>query len=220
MTNLWFKVPYRVVAISLAPIGQKSVANTRMVTTKNTAGSAAPTGAQRPSSASRSAVWHGSADVESTRVEEIAAETLESTGEMLRNAVASLEEFKGQLQKNTEMALVKLAYEIARKVIHREVKTSPDIVQYLAREVLRRAENATQVTLLCNARDLAALQNNAELIFWLEEHKKQFSFRPDSRVGRGGCVLETEHGMIDARIESQLAEIEHEIFDISPPGAD
>ncbi|MDE6719871.1 MAG: flagellar assembly protein FliH, partial [Treponemataceae bacterium] len=38
----------------------------------------------------------------------------------------------------------------------------------------------------------------------------------DSSVERGGCIVETDFGAIDARISSQLAELEEKILEISP----
>jgi flagellar assembly protein FliH len=38
----------------------------------------------------------------------------------------------------------------------------------------------------------------------------------DSTVGPGGCIIETDFGEIDARISSQLAELEAKILEVSP----
>jgi flagellar assembly protein FliH len=38
----------------------------------------------------------------------------------------------------------------------------------------------------------------------------------DSSVDRGGCIVETDFGAIDARISSQLTELEQRILEISP----
>ena len=38
----------------------------------------------------------------------------------------------------------------------------------------------------------------------------------DSSVEKGGCIVETDFGAIDARISSQLNELEEKIMEISP----
>ena len=38
----------------------------------------------------------------------------------------------------------------------------------------------------------------------------------DSSVDKGGCIVETDFGAIDARISSQLSELENKILEISP----
>ena len=48
------------------------------------------------------------------------------------------------------------------------------------------------------------------------EGVKTINIVEDSSVDQGGCVIETDFGEIDARIASQLAEIENRILEISP----
>ena len=38
----------------------------------------------------------------------------------------------------------------------------------------------------------------------------------DTTVDRGGCIIETDFGQIDARISSQLHEIEEKILELMP----
>lgn len=38
----------------------------------------------------------------------------------------------------------------------------------------------------------------------------------DSTVEKGGCIVETDFGAIDARISSQLTEVENRVMEISP----
>jgi flagellar assembly protein FliH len=38
----------------------------------------------------------------------------------------------------------------------------------------------------------------------------------DTSIDAGGCIIETDFGEIDARISSQLAELEARILEISP----
>ena len=48
------------------------------------------------------------------------------------------------------------------------------------------------------------------------ENIKNVHVVEDSSVDRGGCIVETDFGAIDARISSQLAELETKILGISP----
>jgi flagellar assembly protein FliH len=45
---------------------------------------------------------------------------------------------------------------------------------------------------------------------------KSITVLEDSSVDRGGCILETDFGQIDARISSQLSEIEERILELAP----
>jgi hypothetical protein len=48
------------------------------------------------------------------------------------------------------------------------------------------------------------------------EGVKGIQVAEDSTVDPGGCIIETDFGEIDARISSQLAEMESKILEISP----
>ena len=48
------------------------------------------------------------------------------------------------------------------------------------------------------------------------ENVKSVTVVEDSSVDRGGCVIETDFGQIDARISSQLHEIEEKIIELTP----
>ena len=48
------------------------------------------------------------------------------------------------------------------------------------------------------------------------ENVKGITVLEDSTVEKGGCVVETDFGSIDARISSQLTELENKILDVSP----
>jgi flagellar assembly protein FliH len=48
------------------------------------------------------------------------------------------------------------------------------------------------------------------------EGAKSIQVVEDSTVDQGGCIIETDFGEIDARITSQLAELETKILEMSP----
>jgi flagellar assembly protein FliH len=48
------------------------------------------------------------------------------------------------------------------------------------------------------------------------EGAKSIQVVEDTSVDEGGCIIETDFGEIDARIASQLAELESKILEISP----
>jgi flagellar assembly protein FliH len=63
-----------------------------------------------------------------------------------------------------------------------------------------------------NPQDLETMQNGDSMM--ADELKKLAPVQivPDDSVSRGGCLLESEFGRIDQRIESQLARIAEELI--------
>ena len=70
------------------------------------------------------------------------------------------------------------------------------------------------------------LKVNLEDVKLTSEHTKEFiehvenvediSILEDSSVEKGGVIVETDFGSIDARISSQLTELENKILEVSP----
>jgi flagellar assembly protein FliH len=48
------------------------------------------------------------------------------------------------------------------------------------------------------------------------EGVKSIKILEDSTVDRGGCIIDTDFGSLDARISSQLHEIEDKILELMP----
>ena len=59
-------------------------------------------------------------------------------------------------------------------------------------------------------------RSHAKDFIELAENAKNLTVVEDTAVDRGGCIIETDFGEIDARIASQLHELEEKILDISP----
>jgi flagellar assembly protein FliH len=64
--------------------------------------------------------------------------------------------------------------------------------------------------------DLKLTTEHTKDFISLVEGVKSIQVVEDSSVDSGGCIIETDFGEIDARIASQLAELEAKILEISP----
>lgn len=121
----------------------------------------------------------------------------------------SMRQFVEQREAWFEQAahkLADLAVEIARRAIARELEASRESVFELATQVLDEVTDSGNVRLRVNPQDGSVMESR------LTELKAAFSNVKDIEVveDRGvafGCRLETDAGMIDARVEDFLARI-------------
>lgn len=117
--------------------------------------------------------------------------------ESLRNALP-------QVTRDTEQTLVVLALEIARKIVTDLPVTAP-MVEATVREALEQVENAAELTVLLHPADLELLQQLASpLLEPAAEPSRTIQFRGTPEVSRGGCLVQTRFGAIDARRESKF----------------
>lgn len=110
-----------------------------------------------------------------------------------------------------EAEVVKLAVEIARKILHREVQVDPLLLAGVVRVALEKIAAGTSVRLRVHPEHVYA---------WHDFFANQQNLRPvpellgDGTLGMGHCVLETALGTTDLALESQLAEVERGFFDL------
>ena len=104
--------------------------------------------------------------------------------------------------------MVALALDIARQVVKTEVTQNPEVV----RQVLSQrhpADHATKTTSASASRvaDAPRVKEMRQDLMEMLDGLRHLEIVDDRRVGDGGCVIETNAGTIDAKIETQLAEV-------------
>lgn len=133
--------------------------------------------------------------------------------ELLENIMQAMQEEREAFYHENELSIVKLAMDIAKKITHRELKHSPEILFYVVREALSRVSENSQITLRVNPEDLKLLENPGELLSESLKLFKNVQFEGSSEVQRGGCIIESETGIVDAQIDMQLDRIEQTLVE-------
>jgi len=121
---------------------------------------------------------------------------------------------KERIIQSAEGEILELALEVARKVIHHELDTNPGVIGRIVQEALGKAADREEITVKVNPDDMDfVLAIQGDLAAGLGGLKK-LKVVSDPHITRGGCVLETPCGNVDARIERQLAEIEEALKEV------
>jgi flagellar assembly protein FliH len=135
------------------------------------------------------------------------AELNRAVGDLRQQFAESLEKLaamRREIAARAERDLVRLAIEMAKKIVQREVTVDHEVALTLARVALERLHN----------RAVAKVRLNPDDYHYVSAHRERagadssIEIIEDRLVGRGGCLIATEMGDIDARIEQQFAEIE------------
>ncbi|TAM90347.1 hypothetical protein EPN42_05990 [bacterium] len=122
----------------------------------------------------------------------------------LRSIVEAGREGRRSVIASAEAEIVRLAMLVAQRVVHREIESDPRVVLDVARAAIARLSDKETMVVRINPSDLEMVREAREGLF--PGDARQIRFVGDLRVDRGGVVIDTEAGSVDAKIEHQLQE--------------
>ncbi|OHD13954.1 MAG: flagellar assembly protein FliH [Spirochaetes bacterium GWB1_48_6] len=125
-------------------------------------------------------------------------------------------EKRSDIIEGAETQVVNLVLLIARKVIKVISENQRNVVINNVVQALRKLKTRGDVVIRVNLEDLKLTSDNTKEFIKMVENVKSISVIEDSSVDPGGCVVETDFGQIDARIASQLHEIEEKVRELMP----
>jgi flagellar biosynthesis/type III secretory pathway protein FliH len=105
-----------------------------------------------------------------------------------------------------EREVAAIALEVAERILGRELAQREDAIVDLAAHALAAARERREVFLRVHPDDAAALRAEEGRLAPLLA-RAPLAVREDAGIARGGVVVETDAGWIDARIETQLADL-------------
>ncbi|MFN3690540.1 MAG: FliH/SctL family protein, partial [Fimbriimonadales bacterium] len=137
--------------------------------------------------------------------------TVASLRTQVEQIIQSLQaQYEAYLQ-NAEAQMLELALEVARKIVREELKLHPEHALAIVRDALRRVQGLVRLRIRVHPLDLELLRQNRAALMSVVDGVDGIEIVEDRRVDPGGCVIETEQGVYDARIKTQLSELERVI---------
>jgi flagellar assembly protein FliH len=142
---------------------------------------------------------------------EIAEQKIETVTRRYGESMLELGKLRSSLYLQAEREVVKLAVEVAKKIVHREIQIDKDIIQTLVRVALSHVAEKSAVTVHISPQDYSHLMALRDELS--ESEGRDISLLADKSIERGGCLVQTECGDIDARIEEKFREVEQAFFE-------
>ena len=136
------------------------------------------------------------------------AENADQFAELRGEFIKTIEQVSGlaeEITKRVETDVVELALQIAKKIVGREVTFDRDIALTLVKVSLKKLHSRAIAQIRLHPEDFAYVQNHREKI----DFHGSLEFVEDKSISIGGCLIHTDTGDIDARIDSQFEEIAH-----------
>lgn len=106
---------------------------------------------------------------------------------------------RGELEK----FLVPVALKAAKKIVGREMELSDDAIVDIVSNTLKSVAQHKKISIYVNKKDLDSLERNRGRLKEIFETLEVLSLRERNDISPGGCIVETEGGIINAQLENQ-----------------
>lgn len=127
-------------------------------------------------------------------------------------AVAEANASRDKYLAENEPELVRLSVRIAQKIVGEELRTNPEAIVRVARECLQRLGRERSLTLRVSSADIDVMRRRIDLLREAVGSHRSIEVVADPAVGLGGCIVESEYGVIDARLETQIRCLEETLL--------
>lgn len=131
----------------------------------------------------------------------------------LSGVLAELNTFRESLYKGCEAEMVELVMAIARKVIPKAIEQRRETVVDCVKAALDVVVASGEILVKANPKDLEVIHQYTEELTRYTDGVKEVKVEADESIMKGGCVIETNYGEVDATINGVMAELEERLRD-------
>ena len=108
------------------------------------------------------------------------------------------------LKTEWEQSMVHLSVRVAEKIIGEQLRLHPETIVAIVLEALKSVGQERQLTLLVHPDHLTMVQSHLDRLQKVAGPSRQIHLVANPEVALGGCIIESELGVIDAKLHTQL----------------
>lgn len=150
----------------------------------------------------RAAYERGRSDGEKALGEQLVRQRSELGG-LLEGVVASWQRAVEQVCRDTEQQLVVLAFEMAQRLVG-DLPISVEMIENSIREAISQVEGTAEFHVRLHPADLELLQRSESTLLHPATGGGNLRLHSSPEVTRGGCLVQTRFGIVDARRETKV----------------
>lgn len=132
---------------------------------------------------------------------------VESVLRRYERAIVELAASHRSLTRSMEVEGVKLAIEIARKIVQRELRTDPDLILALTSLALRRVQDQQSIKLRVSRHDFERVRTGTEHV------NASVQVIEDSSLERGDFIIDTDQTHLDGRLQLEIDKISRALLE-------
>lgn len=138
---------------------------------------------------------------------ELAERGLINVFRALRASSEAIHNLRDKIFRESEEEIIKLIILAARKVIIREVSQDRSIIAEVVQNALAGLAVREEITVHLNPDDYLMVTSGRDDLLQKELLNERLLLKPDPAVATGFCLVETDMGIIDASLDSQMEQL-------------
>lgn len=137
--------------------------------------------------------------------------------EELDRLVLSVTKLKTDLEVQNESHLIQLVYHMASRISLRQIEIDNQIVVDVMRQAMSLAQDEENIRVQVSDKQLEFIEDIKK-----NSHSREFEFlkkvkiEANPSIRPGGCIVETNYGEVDSRIEQRLDKLWEHLSDALP----
>lgn len=147
--------------------------------------------------------------------EQAAREQYAARLEEAQSILQTAHEQKQAMINEAEPFILELSCDIARKIIDKQLTINPEWVSDMIKKILARRVDQRAITLCVAPKHYDYILDAKEDLRQVIDPQAELLIVPDNSVKDDGCIVRTDFGSLDARIDTQLSEIRTALLQIA-----
>jgi flagellar assembly protein FliH len=131
----------------------------------------------------------------------------QQTLQAMASIVKEISQLKKSILENAEPQIIQLSLAIAERVIHLEVTTNREVIRGVLKEAIKKISDRENMKIRVHPQDYRYMLEIKSDFLHGFDGIKNIVFEEDEAILRGGAIIETLCGEVDARLDQQYDEI-------------
>ncbi len=132
---------------------------------------------------------------------------IELEQQKINDVIQRIENSLKELSPKIENVLLHFSLGVAEQIVRQEIATNPQIVLNVIKDGIRNILGVEKIKIRINPVDKNIIQESKISIQSISESLREIIFETDENVEAGGCIIESDIGNVDARIATQIEQV-------------
>jgi len=124
--------------------------------------------------------------------------------EKMEALLRSFSQMREDIVREHEREILTLVFSVLKKILHDRVTLDEEVIRETVLQALTLTTDRSAVSIRLNPEDCASVENLKADFFSEIKELRTLKIVQDPSIKKGGCLLETPCGNVDARIDTQL----------------